>query len=123
MDVALTANCGRISENPCDGFHRHADVLLRLPFGDGFVELSQGDCGKDRPCPSAEVLRRELLTRDLAEIFVYVLRGNVAGFAGFVDVCKQFLTRQILATPNNARELAILQCDLVRFAALALERE
>ena len=80
----------------------------------------------DRRAPGAEILGREALAvaaHRLAQIVVDHAGVDRLALALVVDKLKQLLTGQLLAVANDAPEPAIVEHELLRAPALALERE
>jgi len=64
----------------------------------------------DRATPGAEILGGEALTRDLLQVIVYVVRLNFAQLPVFVDVLKEFVSRQAYLNVSRLYEVG---CDKV----------
>src|ERR1700724_2947727 len=73
--------------------------------------------------PSPKILGRNVTLRDLLQIGIDIRRRYVAQNAIFIDVLKQFLSRQFLAGPHYLGGPAILYPELPRLTALAFEME
>ena len=78
MDVAFPADGGRVSEALGYALDRLYHVLFRLGFGAEDANLFQGHRRKHRPCPGAEVLRRELLAHVLLDVVIQPPAGETA---------------------------------------------
>src|SRR5439155_3867250 len=106
-----------------DFLDRADDVLLRLPLRPERVELLQRERGHHRPGPRPEVLRRELLPADLAEVLVDVRGTDVANLVVVVHVLEEVLPGEVAAALHDPRELRILKIDLAPLSAFSDELE
>ena len=73
--------------------------------------------------PGAEILRRDVLAGDLAQIIVHVGRVDVAPLALLVDVLEQLVARQVAAILDDAGEPAVVDVGFVALAAFAAEAD
>ena len=85
MDVALAADGPGVAQPLGDRVDRLVHVPLRLGLRVEPGEFQKGLGGKCRSSPSAEVLRRELLSSNLAEVIIHVGGGHVADLSVVVD--------------------------------------
>src|SRR5439155_25587240 len=123
MDVTFAAYGARVAESLCDRFDRFYDVAFSLCFGIEPPYLLERPCGKHRPGPGSEILRRKLTSGYLAEIRVYIARVDAPALAFLIDVLKQFLARKLLAALHDFCYPAIVDVELEIDAALAAEFE
>src|SRR5712672_2783379 len=123
MDIAFPANRRRITEPCCNPLDCGPEITFCLC---GTVEALQlPECHRCQDCsgPSAKVFRGDIPTGNLPQIIIYIIRGDVLWLTHFVKVLKQFLTRQLLAGPDNLCDAAILDAQRPSLAAFALELE
>ena len=78
VDVALPADRRRVAEPLGDRLDRAHDVLLRLGLAVERLDLLERLRGQDGAGPGAEVLGREVVAGDLAQVLVDVGRADVA---------------------------------------------
>ena len=121
MDVAPAGDGGRVPE-PFGGLpHRlHDGALGRTTVG---LERPQRPVREHRARPGAEVLGREVVPADLAEVGVDVLGADVADLAGVVDVLEQVLTGKVLAARDDPAQPPVRHLDTVPLSGLADEAE
>ncbi len=86
-------------------------------------DLPQQAGGEDARAPGAEVLHREVVAGDLAQVLVHVLGAHVALGAELVDVPEQLLARQVLAAAYDPRQPPVDDPRLDLAAVLRTERE
>ncbi|MFT3789272.1 MAG: hypothetical protein QM770_24345 [Tepidisphaeraceae bacterium] len=101
MDVALAAHGLGVTEAFRHRFDRADDVLFRLRLAIELFELAQRLGRQYRAGESAKVLGCEILTGDFLQIRVDVVALHVAALTRFVDVLKQLLLREFLASFDN----------------------
>src|SRR5256885_12064543 len=97
MHIAFAANSRRIAKNLRNGLDRSTDIRLRLFLALELLLRIEPDRGQNRSCPSPKIFGAEILARDLTQIFVHILRSNLANLAIVIDVLKQILAGQVLA--------------------------
>ena len=90
------------------------DLRLRLTFG---AIAQRAGCHQGTR-PGAKILGAKFCAGDLAQIFIDIARFNGNRRAGFVDILKQLVAWQILATFDDPRQALILQIDRMFDAAL-----
>src|SRR5687767_4727363 len=122
MDVRLAADCAGVAEHAGDGVDGLKNILrsARLRVSAHLPERRACENGSG---PGAEILRCEVLPRNLLQVFVDVARVDPAAIAVVVDVLKELLARQIPAIPDNARQPSAADVDRVPHAALAAKLE
>jgi hypothetical protein len=121
VHVALAGDRGRVAELARGTLDRPRDVALGLPRRLEGGDLLQRERGQHRARPRAEVLRGELLARDLLQVGVDVGGVDRLSHAVLGDVLEQLVARQLLAAANDACQPLIANADLVLLAALARE--
>src|SRR5262249_61758927 len=77
------------------------DLPFCLPLGSDAL-IPERPRGEHRARPRAEVLGRELLPRDLAEVGVDVARRDGVALTLVVHVLEQLVAGQLLALPHDA---------------------
>jgi hypothetical protein len=89
----------------CRAAPRLFDCTAQIALGlCGVVEalnFAQGYGCQHRSCPGSEILCRDIFSGDCLEILVHVARRDVLAIALFIDVLKQFLSRELLTGPDN----------------------
>src|SRR5205809_973805 len=118
MDVALSADGRSVSEPLGDCFDCAKQILFGLGLGIEFFEFLERHRREDSSTPGAKIFGGEIAIRDLAQVFVYIARGDVVIFAVVTDELKKFLAGNRLAVRHNLRETPIFNFDLVMLAAL-----
>src|ERR671935_745528 len=108
MHVAFAADGPRVAQAPGDSVDGLNDVSPGLGLRVEGVELPQAARRQDGPGPGAEVLGREVVAADRAQILIDVVRLERAEFAGLVFVLEQELPRQVLAAGDDAGQAAIV---------------
>src|SRR5581483_6190527 len=126
MHVALEADRSRVAEP-----RRHPiDRARDLAFGGGSISrrptFEQRLDGARRPLPRSKIFGGELFARDAMQVVVHVGGVDAVARARIVDVLKQLVARQLLASPDDARQPPVGDVDgaaLVRLPAkLEMER-
>src|SRR5688572_1853257 len=102
MDIAPAAYRGGIAELAGDRLDRQREVAPRLGLRAEAADALQGASGEQRAGPSAKVLARVVLPRDLLQVGVHVGRFDAPRFPGLVEVLDQLLARQVLHAPHDA---------------------
>src|SRR5437016_9457075 len=121
MDVTFAAYGARVAKSLCDRFDRFYDVAFSLRLGIEPPYLLERPCGKHRPGPGSEILRRKLTSGYLGEIRVYIARVDAPALAFLIELLKQFLPRKPLAAFPDFSYPAMLAVG-VKFASV-LARE
>src|ERR1700761_8009942 len=108
MNVALAADRRRVAELLCDLLDGGDDVALRLGLAIVFLELRQSERRQDRPGPGPEILGREILSGDAADVGV-----DIAGIDGVrspivIQVLKEFVTRNVRAALRDRGDALVL---------------
>ena len=123
MDVAPAGDGRRVPEpigGEADGLD---DVLARRPVVGARRERAQRSVGEDGAGPRPEVLGGDVAARDLAEVVVHVVGGDIVRLAVVADVLEELLAGQVLAAPDDGRQPPIPDTDLVLATGLAAEPE
>src|SRR5262249_47820295 len=118
MNVALFANGGSVPEalRHCfDGAHQ---IFLRLGFSVELFEFAQGHSGQNGPAPGTKILGGEIALSNLAQIRIHIGRSDVMRLAALIDILKKFLAWNGLAIGYDFRKAAVVNFDLMIFAAL-----
>ena len=123
VDVALAADGGGVAEALRHRLDGADQVAAGLGAGIGGRELLEGKGRQDRAGPGAEVLRREVVPADLAEVVVDIGRVDRLAVAFVVDVLEELLAGNVAAFLDDPGEAPVLEGDEVLLAALALEAE
>jgi hypothetical protein len=80
---------------------------------------SRRERGKAGARPGAKVFCNDLLSGDLAKLGVHLGRAHRMPFAGFVEILKQFVARQVAAGFDNARQTRVVDIAFVARPAFA----
>ena len=65
MDITFSANCRSVAEQLRYGFDRQLDLRLCICFRLIWIKIPQGHERIDRARPGTEILRREILIRNI----------------------------------------------------------
>src|SRR6267142_2679134 len=121
VHVALARDGRRVAELRGDALDRPGDIAFRLAARRAGPGLGQRQRAQHRARPRAEVLGRELVAADLAQVGVDVAGVHAAPRALLVNVLEQLLARQILKAADDAGHARIAHVHRVLLAALATE--
>ena len=81
--------------------------------------FAQRPRGEHRPCPGPEILCGKLVPCDLFQVGIDVGGINAPPFAPFIEILKEFVSRQIPAPTNDPSQAAVFQIDGMDDAARA----
>src|SRR2546423_14459698 len=123
MDVARARDRARVPEAAGDLVDRGDDVPPALSLAVERAGPRERARREDGARPGTEVLRREVVSRDLAEVRVHVVGIDRVRRAISVGVLEEVLSRQLVELVDDARETAVGHVDLVGDTALAPEPE
>src|SRR5207237_7564797 len=98
-------------------------VLLGLALRPERPQLRERERGHHRAGPGPEVLRRELLPGDLAEVVVHVLGTDVADLAVVAGVLEEVLAWEIPALLDDPGEPPVAEVHATALSALPHELE
>src|SRR2546430_13634363 len=107
MHIALAADGDRVSQalgNEAQGLQHLVLTILLRGEGTAFLETERG---KDRGPPGSEVLCREVLLRNPAQIIVDLGRTDRMADPLLIDVLEQVLTGQVLAASHDSSQASI----------------
>src|SRR5688500_16069610 len=118
MDVRAAAYGRGVVETVRGGLDRLDEVPLRLAVGRRVLQRAEGPIRQDRAGPRPEVLRGHV-GRDLTEVLIHVVGGDVDDPAVVVDILEELLAGQIAAAPDDRCQATVAQADLDLLARLA----
>src|ERR1700757_2982966 len=72
MNITLATDSRGIAEMQRGLFDGFRNVLLRLRLRPGFPQLLEHLRGNNSTRPGAEIFRREILSRNLSQVFIYI---------------------------------------------------
>ena len=123
MHITLAADRWRVAEALGNGLDGFDNILFRLSFRFKRLEFAQHGGGKNSARPGTEILGGEVVACYLAQVVVDISGADGVALAVFIDVLKEFVSRQVAALLYDAREPAVIEVDSVTYAALAIEFE
>ena len=121
MNVAPAADRGRIPQMFGDAMDGADDVSPCLRRRIGWIKLAQCQRGEHSAAPGAKIFRRKILAGDRPQVGIHVSRSHTLHSAGLVEVLKQILARESLASFHNTREARMGDVDEVAMSALSRE--
>jgi len=123
MDITLPANRWRIYENLRNRLDRGRNVRLRLLFGLELFLRLQRDCGQHCSSQGAKIFGAEIVPGYFPQVFIHVLRCDVANLLVVIHVLKQILSGKVLELGNDLRDAPISHIHFVVLSALAAKTE
>src|SRR3954464_332671 len=115
MDIAAPANCRSVSEMFGHFLHSADNGSFALRLAVKHLEFPQCLGGELRSSPGPEILRSDLLSRDLAQISIHLHRPDGMALALIIQVLEELIARQVATVPDNAGQTPGVD---VRLAAL-----
>ena len=73
------------------------------------VAFLQRHASQHRPGPGAKILGGKVVAADLAQIIVHIREVDGVGLAVVADILEQFIAGEVLASPNNLGQSAVLE--------------
>src|SRR5574341_1819177 len=123
MDIALPADRRGVAESPGHLADSLSEVTPRVPRLASARPGRQGVGGQDRAPPRPEIFRCEVASTDVPQVSVDVRRVDHLPLPISVDILKQLVPRQLLASTDHARQSTVRESDGMALAPLAAELE
>ena len=123
MNIALLADRLCIPQALRDRSDSPHDVALRLRFRVPCFELLKRRGCQHRAGPGSEILRGEILLRNLAQVFVNIRLSDTVMLAPLIEILKQLLSGKILTAFDDSGKPSVRQIHRVLNPALAAECE
>ena len=123
MNVRLAAHRAGVAQQTGHSVDGEHDVAVSLRSGLRRRNGAQRTRGEHGRPPGPEVLGRDVFSRDLPQIAIYVGGAHVAANTVVVEVLKQVLTRQVAALSHDPYETWMADVHTMMLAALPTEVE
>src|SRR6187551_1506608 len=119
MNIAFPANRFGIAQLLGDAFDGPNYIAFALGIRRSGFECLQCSRSQHRPGPGAEILGAEFFAGNLPDVLVNIAGIYSTPLAIIIDVLKQLVARQILATLDDPGQAPVTDIESMLDAALA----
>ena len=119
MHITFPAYRWRIAKMFGSDFDSLCDILFRLRLRLRLTQFFKGFRCENGTRPGAKIFGGKVLPRHLLQVVIDVTGLDSAPLSIVINVLKEFVTRQILTTPNNVRQSPVAHGNGVLLATFA----